>query len=363
MNTIYLIPKYGKVFVSIIAVSLFLLISCNKNDSESPVYLDKPQCSVPFTPKSYQYQVVAFYPSWKQSVLPVDSIPWDKLTRITYAFSIPNADGTIGTNDLTMIDKLVTQAHANGVEVYLSVGGGSGSGNFPILAENNATRSLFINEVRQYVFAHCLDGVDIDWEHWSSDQTGTVVPDESNALVSVVKELYQELSPFNLGLSIDLGGSDWWGKDYYDEITDYVNDLQVMAYDFSGPWSAPGPHSSFEQAIGSGSDRNSTGLAYYVNYRHWPKQHILLGVPFYGYNFDMNGGTGIDYNGILNQFPDAYKSDQVNNIYYNGIVTMSKKTQYVVDNGFSGIMIWELSQDSRVDSVSLLYAIRSVLTQ
>jgi GH18 family chitinase len=229
------------------------------------------------------------------------------------------------------------------------------------MAENNTTRSRFIKEVRQYVFAHCLDGVDIDWEHWSSDQTGTVVPEESNALISVVKELNQELSPYNLGLSIDLAGSNWWGKNYFDEITDYVADLQVMAYDFSGPWSAPGPHSSFEDAIGSGGNVNSTGLAYWTGYRNWPVQKILLGVPFYGRNFDDGGGNGIAYSDIIKIQPDAYLLDRVNNIYYNGIATIEKKTQYVVDNGFSGIMIWELSQDSRVDSVSLLNAIDGVL--
>ena len=362
MNRIFCKPELWRFSIYILLFSVLFFSSCSKNDETPDInYLDKPQCGAPFTPKSYQFQVVAFYPSWKQSVLPVDSIPWDKLTRIVYAFSIPNLDGTISANDLTNIDKLVTAAHANGVEVYVSIGGGAGSGNYPVMAENNSTRSRFIKEVKQYVFANCLDGVDIDWEHWSSDQAGAIVPAESNALVSVVKELNHELSPFNLGLSIDLGGSDWWGKNYFDEITDYVDNLQVMAYDFSGPWSSPGPHSAFEDAIGSGNNVNSTGLSYWSGYRNWPDKNILLGVPFYGRNFDDGGGNGIAYSDILKIQPDAYLSDRVNNIYYDGIVTMAKKTQYVVDNGFSGIMIWELTQDSRVDSVSLLDAIDGIL--
>ena len=87
----------------------------------------------------------------------------------------------------------------------------------------------------------------------------------------------------------------------------------------------------------------------------------MLGVPFYGKDFDQGGGQGISYSDILKQFPDAYKSDRVNNIYYDGISTMAEKTQYVVDNNFSGIMIWEITQDSKVDSTSLLSSIYRVL--
>lgn len=121
------------------------------------------------------------------------------------------------------------------------------------------------------------------------------------------------------------------------------------------------PHSSYEESIGSGNDINSTGLAYWVNYRGWPKQKILLGVPFYGRDFDNQGGMDISYSQILDLFPDAYLTDRVNNIYYNGIKTIAGKTQYVNDNKYSGIMIWEITQDSRVDSTSLLSAINRVL--
>jgi len=98
-----------------------------------------------------------------------------------------------------------------------------------------------------------------------------------------------------------------------------------------------------------------------VNYRGWPKEHVLLGVPFYGKDFDQGGGQYISYSDILKQYPDAYKADRVNNIYYDGISTIAEKTQYVVDNDFSGIMIWEITQDSKVDSTSLLSSIFRVL--
>lgn len=289
------------------------------------------------------------------------SIPWNNLTRIIYSFAIPNADGTLNTGSVSNIGDLVELAHANGVEVYISVGGGAGSGNFPVLANNESTRELFVKEVREFVFQNCLDGVDIDWEYWSGSASNTVVPEESNSLVTILSELKAELSPFNIEMSIDLGASHWGGKHFFDQVPDYVDHLQVMCYDYSGPWSDPGPHSSFEDAIGSGSSSSSLGLAYWVNYRGWPKEKILLGVPFYGRDFDIGGGEGVSYADILKEYPDAYLYDQRDNIYYNGINTITQKTQYVIDNNYSGIMIWEIAQDSKVDSVSLLSAINRTL--
>jgi GH18 family chitinase len=339
-----------------------LLFSCINEKIQVNEYLEKPVCETSFIPKIYDSQVVGFYPYYKKSVLPVSEIPYERLTRIIYAFATPNKDGTINTSNLTGISQLVEEAHLRGVEVYFSVGGGgSGSDNFPSIAGNLQARKRLVMEIRQYLFEHCLDGVDIDWENWTGSLTNEIIYSESEALVDILKMLSEEIEPFDLGISIDLSASDWGGKHILNEVASYVDHVQVMGYDFTGPWSAPGPHSSFEDAIGSGSDRNSTGLAYWVNYRNWPKFNMLLGVPFYGRDFDNQDGAGIAYADILELYPDAWKFNQVSNIYYNGIPTITRKAEYVLDQQFSGIMIWEIAHDHIADSLSLLYAIDQVL--
>jgi len=345
-----------------ILISVTLLYSCADEKIETNGYLDEPVCEQSFIPKNHDYQVVGFYPHYRHDVLPVSNIPWEKITRIIYAFAKPNADGSLNTSNLTEITNLVDEAHANGVEVYFSVGGGgSNSESFPLIAADEQARNKLVKEIRQYLFENCLDGIDMDWEHWSGSATNTVNYVESEALVEILRMLKNDIEPFGLGISIDVSASNWGGKHILDEVEDYVDFVQVMAYDFSGPWSAPGPHSSFEDAIGSGSDAASTGLAYWVNYRHWAKNKILLGVPFYGRDFDNQGGVGITYSSILEMYPDAWQYDQVANIYYNGISTMELKAQYVKNQQFPGIMIWELGQDHTVDSLSLLHTIDQIL--
>lgn len=351
----------SKICNCVIAIFILIFSGCTKKEIASDNYLKKPNCASSFIPKTHDFQVVGFYPSWEQDILSLQSIPWDKLTRIVYAFALPNKDGTINTSSFTSTSQLVELAHSHGVEIYFSIGGGDGSDNFPVMARNDVTRNLFIKEVRQYIFENCLDGVDIDWEYWSGYETNTVVPVESNAYVTLLKDLKTELTPFGLGISVDLGATDWSGKHFLDEVKNYADHMMVMSYDFTGTWNAPGPHSSYDDAIGSGNDVNSTGLAYWVNYRGWPKEKVLLGVPFYGKDFDRDGGYYMSYADILQLYPDAYKSDRVNNIYYNGVNTMARKTQYVVDNRYSGIMIWEITQDSKMDSISLLGTINRVL--
>ena len=342
----------------ILFILLILLFQDCKHDDNT---VDKPNCTSTFIPKAYNYKVVGFYPSWEQEVMPIAKIKWEKLTRIVYAFAIPNADGTLNTDDLVNIGQLADSAHAHGVEVYFSVGGGDGSGNFPVLAANKETRDRFISEVQKYLFENCLDGVDIDWEYWSGYTNNIVVPAESNSLVTIVSELKKLLSPYKIGISIDVGATDWSGKHFFNDVQGFVNDVMVMCYDFTGTWTDPGPHSAFADAVGSGSTVSSTGLAYWTNYRGWPKNKILLGVPFYGKDFDQSGGLPLTYEAILERFPNAYKFDRINNIYYDGIGTMAEKAQYVSDYNFSGIMIWEITQDSPVDSISLLNAIDNVL--
>jgi len=341
-------------------------MSCSEEKVDTDVetgdgYLEEPACEGSFIPKDFDYHVIGFYPNYRHNVLPISDIAWEKITRIIYTFAKPNADGSLNTSDLTLITELIDKAHENGVEAYVSVGGGgTNSENFPLIAADQEAKALFVKEIRQYLFEHCLDGVDIDWEHWSGSATNTVNLVESMAYVEILQMLKAEIEPFGLGLSIDVSASDWGGKHIL-EVEDYVDFVQVMAYDFSGPWSAPGPHSSFEQSIGSGSNVSSTGLAYWVNFRNWSKDKIILGVPFYGRDFDNQGGTGITYASILDINPDAWKYDQVANIYYNGIATMEQKVQYIKDHQYPGVMIWELGQDHPADSLSLLNTIDQVL--
>jgi len=105
--------------------------------------------------------------------------------------------------------------------------------------------------------------------------------------------------------------------------------LNVMAYD-----GVPPQHSTFEFALSALHHWESYGV---------PRNKLMLGVPFYGRNED---GTGYSYSDIFSTYHPGPEDDFVDGIGFNGANTIMDKTAYVIRNGYHGIMIWELSQDT-----------------
>ncbi len=345
--------------VTTIAILLAALLTsgCASDQITAPPEPEPTVCTETFQSRDATLEVVGFYPSWKHGVLPVDAIRWSALTRVIYAFAIPGPQGRIDVSSLTQIDALVAEAHANGVEAYLSVGGGGQSGGFPVLAASPSSRSRFVFDVVDYLGRHCLDGVDIDWESWTKDDNANPTPSEMEDLVQLLTELRSALDDVGLQMSIDVYPSDWFGRHYADAVEQLVDQVYVMAYNFSGSWSDPGPHASYEQAIGSGSSQWSTGLAYWREYRGWTVAKTYLGIPFYGRDFDTQGAPGIAYREIVDRYPEAPTADRVANIYYNGVATVEAKAEYVLQHGYPGVMIWEIAHDTEDPATSLLAAI------
>jgi GH18 family chitinase len=128
---------------------------------------------------------------------------------------------------------------------------------------------------------------------------------------------------------------------------DWVN---IMAYDLTGPWNpeSPGPHSPYEFSVNSVQYWSENGLE---------KDKMVLGVPFYGYDFnDVNNVQGFSYADMIANNPDYAYQDKVEEAYYNGIPTIVDKTNFAIDENLAGVMIWELGQDD-YSELSLLNAI------
>jgi hypothetical protein len=132
--------------------------------------------------------------------------------------------------------------------------------------------------------------------------------------------------------------------------------IAVMDYDLD-----LGDHAPYYLAVQSMNGWAAYGV---------PKAKLLMGVPFYGRD-TLSWSDTLSYGTIVNDAHPALDVDQVYDPaygriwYYNGIATMQRKARYVLDNGFGGMMIWELGQDhfdaqGHYDQWSLLPAIKSV---
>ncbi len=321
--------------------------SCSKDASSSG-----------FTPKSINNVVMAFYPFWNTSTYPIAEIPWDKITHINYSFALPNEDGTLNTQDIdSEIDNLVTAAHANGVKVYVSVGGAIGGEGFVSVSANTRLRALFVDEINCYVINHFLDGVDIDWEYWTGQDQ--IVATESAGLVDLLKDLRDELDE-DKEMSMDVFATNWNGKHYRDEAVQYLTYINAMLYDLRGPWSEAGHQSAYDEVITTGATTftiKSWGLEYWAGFRKWPIPKIVVGMPFYGRDFDVNDGAAVAYKDVVQRVQDEgadLDADRIGNLYYDSPASARKKAIFARDNGYAGMMFWELTLDTKDAETSLL---------
>ncbi|KAJ1953201.1 hypothetical protein GGI12_006063, partial [Dipsacomyces acuminosporus] len=72
--------------------------------------------------------VIGYYPSWKRQYM--SSVDFSKYTHINLSFGIPTASGTFSFEGDWFVPQVVSQMHAVGTKVLLSVGGWTGSNHF-----------------------------------------------------------------------------------------------------------------------------------------------------------------------------------------------------------------------------------------
>ena len=273
-------------------------------------------------------QVIGYLPHYRAGA--IDALPYELLTDVIFFSVEPRADGSIDSSDAkpATLRKLTTLAKPEGVKVHLCVGGWGKSKGFSKMAADPIARLAFVSNLTAFLKKHELDGADIDWEHPRSKA-------EIENFQKLLLELKSAFRPHGFELSIAVAG---WGTYLDRETIAFVDRIHVMAYDQGSP------HSPFAGAT--------------KDMKHWekqgaPKSKLVLGLPFYGRN---SKNKAMAYDEIARRFKPSAESDLAGGYHFNGPATIRKKTAYVIREGYGGVMIWELGQDTKGKN-SLLHAI------
>ncbi len=310
--------------------SLLFLISC----ATGPAY-------IPAVSEGYRipadFRIVGYFPSWSGDP---KNIQYRALTHICYAFATPMMDGGYAAipNERKLLD-LTARAHAAGVKVLLSVGGG-GTGYesaLAAIASDSVLTEQFVDNSMDLIGEYGLDGIDMDWEF------PTTLDALSFSLL--MHSLSTRLHEAGLELSIAVSATSFHGKDCLDSVIEDVDFLNIMAYDDG--YGLPGAHHSsywFAQAA----------MDYWIEARGAPKAKAVLGVPFYGRS--LKDRHSISYIKVLGVDPWAFSADVSGEFGYNGFDTLRAKAVNLARLRGGGIMIWQLNQDAG-GSASLLNAI------
>ncbi|KAI0378725.1 glycoside hydrolase family 18 protein [Hypomontagnella monticulosa] len=253
-----------------------------------------------------------YYPSWRvYKGYPPSSLELEYVNKIYYAFVRLNEDGTLRLLDefadcnkavdgekgcLAALAKLKHQKP--GLKTLISVGGGSGSKEFAGVTANARKRATFARSCRHFVDMFQFDGVDIDWEHPTTPETG-------RNFISMLSALREELPAPKYILTTALPTGEYCLKHIDAKAAAHLLDqLNLMGYDFNGPWTdvsghqaqllpPPGPREKVYPSL-----RNScqNGINFLVS-RGFPAHKIILGIPAYARSFAGARGPGQPFKG------------------------------------------------------------------
>lgn len=257
------------------------------------------------------------------------SIQFGKMTELNLAFGDPpKCDGLCtAKSDMTFsvkgqsdadVDAAVSAAHAAGVKVLLSIGGGGGDQ--LILQFYNAGLSQpLVDSLDGYLKKHKIDGADVDIE----DPSNMGAPYAAFVSVLVLKLRPQ-------GKLITAAVAPYLQSSMPSAALHQFDFINVMNY------------SSLTAA--------TTALEYYTDQCQVPKDRIVLGVPFFGSTSDDSKEE--DYKTILGTYSNAWQVDMVGGgsldngkaFRYAGEATMKQET--LLGKQYGGVMVWEIMGDA-----------------
>jgi chitinase len=323
-------------------------------------------------------RLLGYYPYWSKYNNPpfaysAAQVPYKQLTHISHAFVLldKTAEGTLLVPQGFIEPELISNAHAAGVKVLVSIGGGDGiqGPRFNKMARVEAYRQAFVKNVHAFLTQNGYDGVDVDWEAPNAQ-------DASNC-TTLMQELRNELpaEQWLISMATPADPRNWGQGIDVPALAPLVDFFNVMTYDFTGSWAGyTGLNSPLFQdpadPIQSGCLKSSMDL--YANTYGVPLGQLNIGTPFYGYEFDgadalwaacsgcavnqQNYGPYIksllrssDWKRGLDksaQVPYLVSPTLSGFITYDDKASTSRKTRYVLkDRGFGGVFMWELSAD------------------
>lgn len=276
--------------------------------------------------------MVGYLPFYK-GVSWVDYAPkidFSKMTHLNLAFVNPVKCDGVCTAKSNMefvikgqtdegVDAVVAAAHAHGVKVLASIGGGGGD-QMIIQYYNAGLTDPLVASLDTYMKKHKLDGVDVDME----DPSNMGMP-----LTVFTKALVATFRP--QGKLVTAAVAQYLQSSMRNDTLNQFDFINVMVY--------------------SGYQKSIDALDFYANQKHFPKDKITLGVGFFATSVDGKEKEE-DYAKIMAAYPNAWKVDLVGGgplddgraFGYAGEATMAKEVQ--LGKQYGGIMIWELMGDA-----------------
>ncbi|PSS08652.1 glycoside hydrolase family 18 protein [Amorphotheca resinae ATCC 22711] len=255
------------------------------------------------------FKNAVYYPNYRvyRGETPA-SMNYNCISHVFYAFAHLSPDGGIFLSDEWADAQMEVDGSRAGclgsftrlkrqhqhLQLIISIGGGGASQNFASVAASAATRDNFGRSAKGLVDASGFDGIDIDWEYPNDVEQGR----NFLALLAAIR-LHLPDDRYLLTAALPAGQWALQNIDLY-KAQDYLDFINLMAYDFAGPWSPTSGHHAQLFPGSAGEPSGSTAVEYVIS-TGFRAQKILLGVPVYGRSFLGATGPGQAYSGTAGE--------------------------------------------------------------
>ena len=288
--------------------------------------------------------ILAYISEWEIANISgvLNKINWSETTHVMFSnIGVTSATNPAlysgwGTDAYTWLSQVVTLGHAIGCKVLCSLED-DGSGALMGIVKSSSLRATLIQNLVNLCNTYNLDGIDIDWEEIAAYQGG--------GYDLLISDLYNALNP--LGKIVTCSGA-WDRLNVSLSTMAKLAFINVMTYDMTYS-----PATSVLPVHASLADTEA-GINLWLN-AGFPKNKILLGVPFYGY--DKNRVTILygEFVNSLNPTPDQNTSNATSIVtgnpnrgtiavsgseWWNGINLVKQKVDWAISQGLGGIMVF-----------------------
>jgi chitinase len=325
-------------------------------------------------------RIIGYYAGWqwydRDKLADPENMDFRKVQRVNYAFFQPDVSGNIYGTDrwgdpqvlfgpyVSMIEGgtqrcsydgpaevncayhakqrgLIHKAHAEGAEVYPSIGGWTLSDNFPAMSADPTARDALARKCVEILSYYDFDGIDIDWEYPGyADHSGTPADRENfTTLLYAIREaleMHTRETGKVYGLTAALPcAPDNIANIEVDKLVNVLSEFNLMSYDFFGAWDGvTGTNAPlYNQGFGNEEFNVDRCVENYVALGV-PRDKINIGLPFYGRSFKFASKLNQIHGGSdLANWPEDDGTPQYFNIraklpFMTQVRDNKSKTQY-----------------------------------
>ncbi len=285
------------------------------------------------------------------------ALNYDGVDVVLLAFASLQADGTLTMtgNAASYRTALISNAHARSKTVLFSV-----TGAFETVAASPTARATLAASVLSLLEQHGFDGVDFDWEWPNTTQERADFTAMMQAVHTAVKARNANyIVCFVQGPGYWLAGTDWAA------VASYADFCFMICYDWKNPANGPIRKPGSVQFLGlSGGqiEASGRGAVDYAVARGFPRNRIVLGMPFYGSDvtswFNVSSQWHADPAGFLAAMDADSREVLIGGGWHTSPDAVKRKMDAVLDARTSafdagatvrGVGFWEFGHEATAD--------------